>query len=128
MIGKRSRLTLLLMPLLLGEASLRALAEGQAQREDPAVQLRAELVLVPVQVMNKKTSRPAEVELGKEDFVVFEDGVPQRVSFFGREDLPLSVLLLIETYSRPEIWHYQEIFQGVQRILERLRPEDEIAL
>ena len=128
MIKKSSYLSLLLMFLLLAETSSRALSEGQTQREDIGVQLRAELVVVPVQVVNKKTGRPAEVELRKEDFVVFEDGVPQQVSFFGREDFPLSVLLLIETFSRPEVWHYHEISQGVQRILERLGPEDEIGL
>lgn len=128
MIRKSPYLSLLLMLLLPGNASSRALIEGQAQREDAAVQLRAELVLVPVQVLDKKTGRPAKVELGKDEFVVFEDGVRQQVSFFGREDLPLSVLLLVETFHSPEAWHYHEISQGVQRILERLRAEDEIAL
>jgi VWFA-related protein len=104
------------------------IVQGQTQKEGAAVQLRAELVLVPVQVLNKKTGRPAEGEFGKEDFLVFEDGVPQHISFFGRDDLPLSVLLLIETYHWSEIWHYREIFQGVQKVLERLGPEDEVAL
>ncbi len=43
-------------------------------------------------------------------------------------DLSLSVLLLGETFYDPTVWQYREMFQGVQRILERLGSEEEVAL
>jgi len=101
-------------------------SEELAQKEEPAVQLRAELVLVPVQVLDRK-GRPVGGLL-KEDFVLFEDGVPQQISFFGHDEIPLSVLLLIETFHRPEIWHFEEISKAAHAILSRLGPEDQVAL
>jgi len=64
----------------------------------------------------------------KEDFVLFEDGVPQSITFFGHEDILLSLLLLMEVPWFADDSHRDEIFQGVRAVLNRLRPEDEVAL
>src|ERR1700719_3464692 len=63
----------------------------------PDVHLRVDtsLVLVPVQA----TSRIGTTitNLTEENFRVFEDGVEQEVSYFSKEDAPLSVGLLFDS-------------------------------
>ncbi|MDW8257041.1 MAG: hypothetical protein RML85_08480, partial [Acidobacteriota bacterium] len=70
--------------------------ENAAQREELEVRLTADLVLVPVEVTVKKTGLPV-TGLKKEDFILFEDDKPQRIVFFGQDDIPLSLLLLVES-------------------------------
>jgi VWFA-related protein len=89
-----------------------------------AVQLRSDLVLVPVEVTDKKSDLPI-VGLRKEDFVLFEDGRRQEIVLFGQDEFPLSMLLLIEVG-----YHYyiKDAARAAHAVLSRLRPEDEVAL
>ncbi len=58
------------------------------------MRLKADLVLVPVEVVNKKSGLPVG-GLKEEDFVVFEDGMRQEISFFGQEDIPFRVIIVV---------------------------------
>src|ERR1700687_1157098 len=66
-------------------------------RDVPEVNLRVDtsLVLIPVQA----TSRIGTTitNLTEENFRVFEDGVEQKVSYFSKEDAPLSVGLVFDS-------------------------------
>ena len=54
------------------------------------------LVLVPVNVRDRKGR--IRSDLGKDDFEISEDGKPQTIAYFAREDqLPLTVGLLVDT-------------------------------
>jgi Ca-activated chloride channel family protein len=90
-------------------------------QERTTLQLRSDLVLVPVEVTNKKSGLPVG-GLKKEDFVLFEDGVPQKITFLDRDNLPLSILLLVE------LNHIKDAARSVRVALQRLKPEDEVAL
>jgi len=94
--------------------------QNPAQEQETLVQLRADLVLVPVEVTSKKSGLPVS-GLKREDFVIFEDGVLQQIAFFGQDDIPLSLLLLIEA------WHIRDVARAARLILARLKPEDEVA-
>jgi hypothetical protein len=50
-------------------------------------------VLLDVNVIHSKTNTSAG-EMQVRDFELSEDGVPQKILFFGRDQLPLSVMLL----------------------------------
>jgi hypothetical protein len=52
--------------------------------------LTGELVLVDVQVLRVKTGTPAGTLTAK-DLRVFEEGVPQEIRQFSRDEFPLSV-------------------------------------
>jgi Ca-activated chloride channel family protein len=60
----------------------------------------------------------------QEDFQVFEDGVPQTVSFFSKDDLPLSYGLVIDSSGslRTQI---NQVLEAGQLILRSNKPEDE---
>jgi VWFA-related protein len=62
------------------------------------IKVRVDLVNVLMTVTNKKNR--LELDLGKEDFRVFEDGKPQTIRYFSREtDLPLRIGVLVDTSS-----------------------------
>jgi VWFA-related protein len=98
-----------------------------AGRQDDAVfRSTTDLVLLDVQVVHNKT-HVAAGELQAQDLLVFEDGAPQKIRFFGRDQLPLSVLFLFDlTRSDRAVLH--RFAEGAQAAIERLKPEDECAV
>ena len=77
-------------------------------------------------VEEKKTGRSLET-LSAKDFELFEDGTPQTISYFSRDQLPLSVVLL---FDMTETVHaaMKPLAQAALEILGHLKPEDEVAV
>ena len=98
----------------------------QAQQQndtDEVIKICTELVVVDAHVL-KKTGEIVS-GLKKEDFTLFEDNVEQQITHFSRDQLPMSIVLLLDI-SGSTIW--EEIQNKALRTFQRLRPEDEIAL
>jgi len=99
-----------------------------AQQQDPldVVKVNTDLVVFDAQVIDKKSKRIIG-DLTKEDFAITENGVKQEVSYFSRDELPLSIILLVDVSRsvRPII---HEIRDGALNALQRLKPEDEVAV
>lgn len=90
------------------------------------LKLKTELVLLDAQVTDKKT-REIVRGLKQSDFVLFEDGVKQEIEHFSQDKLPLSLVLLLDV--SPSVTPVlEEIRQGALQALQRLKPEDEVAL
>jgi VWFA-related protein len=101
---------------------------GLAQEKEPVdvIKVDTDLVVFDVQVVDKKTRRVIG-DLTRDDFEVSEKGVKQQVSYFGRDELPLSILLLLDVSGsvRPII---HQIRDGALNALQRLKPEDQVAV
>jgi VWFA-related protein len=96
-------------------------------RQDDAVfRSTTDLVLLDVQVVHNKTHIAAG-ELQKQDLLVFENGAPQKILFFGRDQLPLSVLFMFDL-TQSDRGVLRRFAEGAQAALERLKPEDECAV
>lgn len=99
-----------------------------AQQPDPidVVRVNTDLVVFDAQVIDKKSKRTIG-DLTKEDFAITENGVTQEVSYFSRDELPLSIILLLDVSRsvRPII---HDIRDGALNALQRLKPEDEVAV
>jgi len=97
-----------------------------AQDGEPVFRTTSELVLVDVQVVNNKT-RTAATSLSKEHFQVFDEVAPQTISFFSRDELPLSLVMLFDVTDtvRPVI---RRLSTTARTALEHLKPEDEVAV
>jgi VWFA-related protein len=105
-------------------ALLAAAAWGQDGK--PTFRANSELVLLDVQVIHKKTNT-AFGELQAKDFDLSEDAVPQKILFFGRDELPLSVILLFDlTQSERRVLGH--LAAGARGALEHLNPDDEVAV
>jgi VWFA-related protein len=103
-------------------------ADSLAQEKDPldVVKVNTDLVVFDAQVIDKKSKRTIG-DLTKDDFAITENGVKQEVSYFSRDELPLSIILLLDVSRsvRPII---HEIRDGALNALQRLKPEDEVAV
>ncbi len=102
-------------------------AYGQAVPEQGGtIRIPTDLIVLDAQVMQQKTKRPLD-GLQAEDFVVYEDGVKQTLTNFRRDARPLSVLFLMDWHHCPALMH-RELLWMVESALEKLKPEDELAV
>lgn len=94
--------------------------------EDEAIRLSTDLVVVDVQVLNKKTGEIIN-GLRLQDFELYEDGVRQEITHFSQDRLSLSVILLMDLSGSvsPVL---KEIRDGALLALKRLKEKDEVAL
>ena len=59
------------------------------------------VAMVPLTVTVTDTTGKYVTGLTGNDFEVFEDGVPQELSFFASEEVPLDIALLLDTSTSP---------------------------
>ena len=90
------------------------------------IRLAVDLVVLDAQVIQQKTGRIIG-NLKKEDFVLTEDGVKQEITHFGQDTLPLSVILLIDRGGCLDPFS-DKVRHATLEALQRLRPQDEVAL
>src|SRR5258708_10894931 len=67
----------------------------QQDTGDSPIKLRTELVVLDAQVTRKST-RAVVSGLTKNDFAIYEDGVKQQITYFSQDNVPLSLLLLLD--------------------------------
>jgi Ca-activated chloride channel homolog len=71
---------------------------GQDQRDqNERYQFRVTVDLISLNVTVTDTRNRFVTELLQKDFSIYEDGVSQEISVFSREDLPIRMVLLIDT-------------------------------
>ncbi len=99
---------------------------GTGFPQESSITLETNLVLVDAIVFHKKTGTPVG-DLKREDFLLLDHGARQEITHFSREELPLSVVLLLDVSGsvQPII---DEIQQAALDALGKLKPEDKVAL
>jgi VWFA-related protein len=130
-VGHRRRLFLLrtaslltvLLPAQIGPAQA---AASPPQSEPPTIHVGTQFVLLDAMVENKKSGAPLDT-LSAEDFELSEDGVPQTISYFSHDQLPLSVVFL---FDMTETVHaaLAPLAQAALQVLGHLKREDEVAV
>ena len=101
-----------------------ATAAALAQDRPPVYRTTATQVRVDVQVLDN--NRPVTT-LQEGDLLVWDEGQPQRVEFFGRETVPVQLLLALDTSgSMTKI--LSEMAGAGQQALSALKPGDEVAV
>ncbi|MFY9553622.1 MAG: VWA domain-containing protein [Blastocatellia bacterium] len=101
-------------------------SQEQTIPSDQSLRLRADLVLVDVLPVQKRTGRVIG-DLKREDFAVSEDGVQQTISHFSKDKLPLSVVLLVDRAGCVNAFS-EQIRSATIRAIGHLKPEDEVAI
>jgi VWFA-related protein len=114
-----------LVLLQLNSPSSTALAEKRGSPQN-VFKVRADLVVVDVQVIDKKTLEFVD-GLTPLDFTVYEDGIRQEITHFSRDALPLSVVFLFDLTAtvQPVL---RLLADGAGQALQHLRPADEVAV
>jgi len=70
---------------------------SQEQVQEDRYQFRVTVDLISLNVTVTDARSRFVTELLQKDFAVYEDGISQEVSIFSREDLPIRMLLLVDT-------------------------------
>jgi Ca-activated chloride channel family protein len=100
-------------------------SSGEEVDEGDVVRVETQLVTVPA-VVTDKTGRPIST-LRAENFNVFEDGQPQRLTNFATTEAPFEIALLLDTSgsTREELGLIRD---AANAFLSALRPGDRIAI
>src|ERR1043166_2685056 len=108
--------------------SLLSVRTGHAQDIDPndVIRVNTDLVVFDAQVIDKKT-RKVFGGLRREDFEIYEENIRQPVAYFSQDQLPLSVLLLLDI-SRSVTPIIEQVGAGANEALQRLNPENKVAV
>ena len=121
------RMALLFILLGLARFSWAQAAEpSQKEATTATIRVDTQFVVLDALVENKKTGG-IDNSLTAKDFQLSEDGVPQTISYFSHDRLPLSVVLL---FDMTETVHaaLKPLAQAALEILGHLKPQDEVAV
>src|SRR5216683_1632917 len=106
--------------------SILTLISPQSPADEQTLRLRSDLVLVDVLPVQKRTGRVIG-DLKRDDFTIFEDGVQQRVEYFSKDKLPVSVVLLVDRAGCVNPFN-EQIRAATIKAISHLKPEDEVAI
>jgi VWFA-related protein len=101
-------------------------AVGSPQAGPPQYGVKVELVSLFATVLDAQGK--LVTGLAEEDFLVFEDGVQQKISQFSRDYVPLSVVILLDASSSMSGTKLEDAVKSLQEFLKRLNPGDEAML
>ena len=96
---------------------------NQKKEEDEIILVETDLVTTPVSVMDRNGRFIAGLK--KKDFKIFENGIPQEVTYFQSEETPFTVILMIDT-SPSTKYKIDEIHYAALTFVNQLRPADQI--
>jgi len=126
---QKQLLALLLIPALCGvtrgAGTERHLLGQEPGQGEPRIRVDVNLVLVEATVKDK--AGRVMGELKKEDFLLDEDGAPQQIAQFSRDQIPLAVALVVDLSGSIQPF-LRPLRYATQSALKALKPEDEVAL
>jgi Ca-activated chloride channel family protein len=99
--------------------------KGQQPRQQdpkPDVELKAELVELPVTVVDQKNQVVSDLD--KSRFVVYEDNNKQEVSLFSREETPVSLGLVLDTSGSMKK-KLSKVIAAAKSLVRQSHPRDE---
>lgn len=96
-----------------------------SQKDDDTITLGRTLVLLDVTVVDP-SNKPV-MDLKQEEFTVTEDKVPQKIEFFSREQVPVSLVFAIDTSGsmRPKL---DTVVKASTNLVKEGRRNDEMAI
>lgn len=99
--------------------------EAAEVSDEDIVRVSTSLITVPAQVMDRNGRFMGN--LRKEDFLIYENGVEQQLSYFGSIEQPFTVALLLDVSGSTQT-RLQAIRAAANAFIGRLRPNDRLIL
>lgn len=136
-VGPLMRMMLLPIVVLMGVALVAQQPAPEQRRSDqqrsdqrppdqrPRFAVRTDAVRLDVLVT--RDDRPV-TGLTADDFVVQDDGVPQKVSLIDRGPIPLDIVLALDLSGSMQGEPMRQVIGGVRALIDVLRPDDRLAL
>ena len=94
-----------------------------AAEDDDVIKVETNLVTIPVSVSDRNGFYVAN--LHEPDFKIFENGVEQKIEYFGTSDQPFTVVLLIDV-SPSTAYKIEEIQAAASAFVAQLLPQDQV--
>jgi len=98
---------------------------ADAPSEGDVVKVDTNLVTIPVSVFDRNGVYISNLQ--QADFKIFEDGKEQEIAYFGKTDVPFTVLLMIDTSPSTE-YKIDQIRDAARAFVDQLGPQDTIAV
>jgi VWFA-related protein len=116
----------MMFPLLISSVLWAQASKSAESDQTPFLRLSTEFVVLDALVENRKNDAPIG-GLQASDFQLSEDAVPQQITYFTHDQLPLSVVFLFDLTDsvRPVL---TTLAKGAREILGHLKPQDEVAI
>src|SRR5205085_11011103 len=94
-------------------------------QDEGTIRLGTDLVLLDVTVVDQ-SNKPV-MDLSKENFQVVEDKLPQKIEFFSKEQVPVSLVFAIDTSGsmRPKL---DTVIKASVNLVKETRKDDEVAV
>jgi Ca-activated chloride channel homolog len=127
MIRKHPEIAAITLLVLLATASGFSGEQEPAKKVEDIHTIRAEVNMVSLPVVVTDTAGRRILDLEKEDFSVFENGVQQEIAGFGATDEPLKIVLLLDTSGSTE-YRLAKIQNAAIEFVNQLHPDDEVAV
>mgnify|MGYP000701732416 CR=1 FL=1 len=93
------------------------------ETDDEILNVDTDLVTVPVRVLDRQGRFLSGLE--KKDFNIFEDKLPQEITYFSNEQKPFTVALVLDM-SYSSVFKINEIQQAALTFVSELRPQDKV--
>lgn len=116
-------LILLISTSIAGQNPAPSAPAGQAGNQDDVVRVETNLVTIPATVMDRDGRYV--IDLRKEDFQIFEDGMEQEVAFFAPVEQPFTILFLLDT-SPSMTYRMEDLARAANAFVNQLRPDDQL--
>ena len=100
-------------------------AKPTPKEEDEVVRVETNLVTTPVSVLDRNGRFIPG--LTKKDFKIFENGLPQKITYFQSSEQPFTVFLMIDT-SPSTRYKIDEIHYAALTFVNQLRPTDKVVV
>jgi VWFA-related protein len=97
----------------------------EINRRDEVLRIRTEEVLLPISIRDA-AGLPVS-GLGRERFIVFDNGVRQEIASFNRQRVPANIVLLLDA-SSSVFSQMRFIREAATRFMEGLLPEDKVCV
>lgn len=94
--------------------------------DEPTLKIDASIVLVPVTVTDRNGN--AEHRLDRENFEIFDNGVKQDISFFSKENIAKSFIILFDNSSSMLGIKYEQALAAFKQLAAQYKAGDEFAL
>ena len=127
-LAMRPLATLVAAILPISIAAAQLVAPGSPQTQPPAAKFRSSVDLVSLNVTARNTLGQIVGDLRREEFAVYDKGVPQQLSHFAQHESPISVVVLLDRSGSMDGEKMMHAIDGVEAFLKALRPQDEALL
>jgi VWFA-related protein len=96
---------------------------GEAKHDEEILRVETNLITIPVSVFDRNGLYIPG--LRQNDFKIFEDGVEQTIAYFGTQDKPFTVALLLDTSPSTQ-YKIDEIHRAAAAFVDQLSPNDRV--